>query len=208
MDYLKDPAAIYEKSFQTIRSEVDLARIPVDIQPLAVRLIHACGMTDLIEDLRFSEDVVEATRHALVDGAKIITDCEMAAAGIIRRLLPASNQIVCTLNDPQTPLLAAKHETTRSAAAVELWEKHLNKAVVVIGNAPTTLFALLEKLDSFPEQPSAILAFPVGFVGAAESKDALHANPRGVPYATVLGRRGGSAMAGAAVNSVSAGANR
>lgn len=208
MHYLKDPATIYEKSFQTIRSEVDLARVPEEIQPLAVRLIHACGMTDLVDDLRYSDDVVHAARQALVDGAKIITDCEMAAAGIIRRLLPASNQIVCTLNDPQTPVLAAKHETTRSAAAVELWEKHLNEAVVVIGNAPTTLFALLERLDSAPERPAAILGFPVGFVGAAESKDALHADPRGVPYATLLGRRGGSAMAGAAVNAIAAGASR
>ncbi len=208
MNYLKDPAAIYEKSFQTIRSEVDLGVVPEDIQPLAVRLIHACGMTDLLDDLRYSDDVVQTARDALADGAKIITDCEMAAAGIIRRMLPASNQIVCTLNDPQTPLLAAKHETTRSAAAVELWEKHLNGAIVVIGNAPTTLFALLERLDSSPERPSAILGFPVGFVGAAESKEALHADSRGVPYATLLGRRGGSAMAGAAVNAISAGASR
>ncbi len=208
MNYLKDPAAIYEKSFQTIRSEVDLASVPEDVQPLAVRLIHACGMTDLLDDLRYSDDVVRKTREALVDGAKIITDCEMAAAGIIRRMLPASNQIICTLNDPQTPLLAAKHETTRSAAAVQLWEKHLNGAVVVIGNAPTTLFALLERLDVASERPAAILGFPVGFVGAAESKDALHADPRGVPYATLLGRRGGSAMAGAAVNAISAGASR
>ena len=208
MNYLKDPAAIYEKSFQTIRSEVDFSGVPEDVRPLAVRLIHACGMTDLLKDLRFSDDLVRAARNALVDGAKIITDCEMAAAGIIRRLLPASNQIVCTLNDPQTPLLAAKHETTRSAAAVELWEKHLNGAVVVIGNAPTTLFALLERLDGAPERPAAILGFPVGFVGAAESKEALNENPRGVPYVTLLGRRGGSAMAGAAVNAISAGANR
>lgn len=206
--YLKDPAAIYEKSFQTIRSEVDLGCLPDDIQPLAVRLMHACGMTDLLDDLRYSNDVVEAARSALTEGAKIITDCEMAAAGIIRRLLPASNQIVCTLNDPQTPLLAAKLETTRSAAAVELWEKHLNQAVIVIGNAPTTLFALLERLDTAPERPAAILGFPVGFVGAEESKQALHDNPRGVPYATLLGRRGGSAMAGAAVNAISAGASR
>ena len=208
MDYLKDPAAIYEKSFQTIRSEVELAHVPEDIQPLAIRLMHACGMTDLMDDLRFSDDVVQSARDALVDGAKIITDCEMAAAGIIRRMLPASNQVICTLNDAQTPLLAAKLQTTRSAAAVELWEKHLNHAVVVIGNAPTTLFALLERLDGAPERPAAILAFPVGFVGAAESKEVLHANPRGVPYVTLLGRRGGSAMAGAAVNAIAAGAGR
>ncbi|MEM8686712.1 MAG: precorrin-8X methylmutase [Pseudomonadota bacterium] len=208
MEYLKDPAAIYEKSFQTIRSEVDLARVPEDIQPLAIRLMHASGMTDLTDDLRYSTDVAKAARDALVDGGNIITDCQMAAAGIIRRLLPASNQVVCTLNDPQTPLLAAKAQTTRSAAAVELWEKHLNASVVVIGNSPTTLFALLERLDRAPERPAAILAFPVGFVGAAESKEALHANPRGVPYVTLLGRRGGSAMAGAAVNAIAAGASR
>ena len=178
------------------------------IRPLAVRLIHACGMTDLLADLRYSPDVVAAARGALVDGAKVITDCEMAAAGIIRRLLPAANQVLCTLNDPQTPLLAAKHETTRSAAAVELWGPHLDGAVIVIGNAPTTLFALLERLDAEPARPAAILAFPVGFVGAAESKQALSENPRGVPYVTLLGRRGGSAMAGAAVNALSAGAAR
>ena len=208
MDYLKDPAAIYEKSFQTIRSEVDFGALPEDIQPLAVRLMHACGMTDLLDDLRYSPDVAQSARDALVGGAKLITDCEMAAAGIIRRLLPASNQIICTLNDPQTPLLAAKLETTRSAAAVELWGRDLNQAVIVIGNAPTTLFALLERLDRFSERPAAVLAFPVGFVGAAESKAALADNPRGVPYATLLGRRGGSAMAGAAVNAIAAGASR
>ncbi|MEM7429328.1 MAG: precorrin-8X methylmutase [Pseudomonadota bacterium] len=208
MEYLKDPAAIYELSFATIRAETDLARLPESVRPLAVRLIHACGMVDLADDLRFSDDVVLQAREALIAGCKVITDCEMAAAGIIRRLLPASNQIVCTLNDPQTSLLAAKHETTRSAAAVSLWPEHLDGAVVVIGNAPTALFALLELLDETAVRPAAILGFPVGFVGAAESKDALAADPRGVPFATVLGRRGGSAMASAALNAISAGSAR
>lgn len=208
MNYLKDPAVIYEKSFATIRAETDLVRLPESIEPLAVRLIHACGMVDLIDDLRFSDDIAESARSALVDGCKIITDCEMAAAGIIRRMLPASNQIVCTLNDPQSTLLAAKHETTRSAAAVQLWRVHLPGAVIVIGNAPTALFALLELLDEISERPAAILGFPVGFVGAVESKEELAANPRGVSFATVLGRRGGSAMAGAAFNAISAGASR
>ena len=144
MEYLKDPAAIYEKSFATIRAEADLSELPESVRPMAVRLIHACGMVDLVDDLRFSEDVTNWARAALHDGCKVITDCEMAAAGIIRRLLPASNTVVCTLNDPRTSLLAAQQETTRSAAAVGLWPEHLADAVVVIGNAPTALFALLE----------------------------------------------------------------
>ena len=208
MEYLKDPAAIYEKSFATIRDEADLSRFPESVRPLAVRLIHACGMVNLIDDLRFSDDVADRARTALQDGCKVITDCEMAAAGIIRRMLPVSNRIVCTLNDPKTSLLAAKHETTRSAAAVGLWPEHLAGAIVVIGNAPTALFALLELLDETDVRPAAILGFPVGFVGAAESKDALAANPRGVPFATVLGRRGGSAMASAALNAIAAGSAR
>ena len=208
MDYLKDPAAIYEQSFATIQAEADLTRFPETVRPLAVRLIHACGMIDLTRDLRFSDDVADRAREALHGGCKIITDCEMAAAGIIRRLLPVSNKVVCTLNDPQTTLLAAKHETTRSAAAVGLWPGHLQDAIVVIGNAPTALFALLELLDQTDVRPAAILGFPVGFVGAAESKDALADDPRGVPYATVLGRRGGSAMASAALNAIAAGSAR
>ena len=208
MEYLKDPAAIYEKSFATIEAEADLSRFPESVRPLAVRLIHACGMVDLIDDLRFSNDVAERAMAALGEGCNIITDCEMAAAGIIRRMLPASNQVICMLNDPQTALLAAKHETTRSAAAVRLWPEHLDGAIIVIGNAPTALFALLELLDETDVRPAAILGFPVGFVGAAESKDALSENPRGVPFATVLGRRGGSAMASAALNAISAGSAR
>ena len=208
MHYLKDPAAIYEQSFATIRAEADLAALPKAVEPLAVRLIHACGMVDLLQDLRFSPDIMDAARTALMDGCLIITDCEMAAAGIIRRLLPASNRILCTLNDPQSSLIAAKLQTTRSAAAVSLWREHLDGAVVVIGNAPTALFALLELMDAEPARPAAILGFPVGFVGAAESKEALAENPRGVPFVTVRGRRGGSAMAGAAVNAITAGAGR
>jgi precorrin-8X/cobalt-precorrin-8 methylmutase len=204
-NYLKDPAAIYEKSFATIRAEADLAGLPHDIEALAVRLIHACGMTDLVADLRYSFNVVQATRKALKDGAPIITDCEMAAAGIIRRMLPASNEVVCTLNDPKTTVLALNGKTTRSAAAVGLWGPYVENAVVVIGNAPTTLFALLEALDGGMAKPAAILAFPVGFVGAVEAKQALIQDARGVEFATVAGRRGGSAMAGAAVNAISAG---
>ncbi len=205
MNYLKDPDAIYQKSFATIRAEADLARLPRAIEPLAVRLIHASGMTDLADDLRYSDDAAERGWRALVDGCKIITDCEMVATGIIRRLLPASNEIVCTLNDPESRLIAARRGTTRSAAAVELWRPHLCGAVIVIGNAPTALFALLELLDAVRERPSVILGFPVGFVGAAEAKKMLAVNPRGVGFVTLLGRRGGSAMASAALNAICAG---
>jgi len=205
MRYLKDPAAIYEKSFSTVRAEADLAGLPDDIEALAVRLVHACGMVDLVADLRYSANVVGAAREALKSGATILTDCEMAAAGIIRRMLPASNQVVCTLNDSKATVMALNGNTTRSAAAVGLWGPYIEGAVVVIGNAPTTLFALLEALDEGMAKPAVILAFPVGFVGAAESKQELFENARGVEFATVLGRRGGSAMAGAALNAISAG---
>ncbi|MGI9483385.1 MAG: precorrin-8X methylmutase [Hyphomicrobiales bacterium] len=205
MSYLKDPASIYEASFAAIRAEADLSRFEGDMEALAMRLIHACGMIDIAAGLRFSPSVVSTASAALNSGATVITDCEMVAAAIIRRMLPRSNEVICTLNDPQTPALAAKHETTRSAAAVSLWEPHVEGAVVAIGNAPTTLFALLEALDAGMAKPAAILGFPVGFVGALESKQALAENPRGVDFVTLAGRRGGSAMAGAAVNAIAAG---
>lgn len=204
MDYLRDPAEIYARSFATIRAEADLARLPADIEPVAVRLIHACGMTDLAADLRFSAGLAAAARGALVRGAPVLADTRMTAMAVIRKRLPAGNDIVCTLDDERVPALAAARGTTRSAAAVELWRARLAGALVAIGNAPTALYALLEALDAGAPAPAAILAFPVGFVGAAESKAELAANSRGVPFLTLAGRRGGAAMAGAAVNALAA----
>jgi precorrin-8X/cobalt-precorrin-8 methylmutase len=205
MEYLRDPAAIYDRSFALIREETDFSSLPRDLEPVAVRLVHACGMTDLVADLRYDTRVVAAVRAALNSGATVLADCEMAASAIIRRLLPEDVDVVCTLNDARVPDLALEAATTRSAAAVSLWADRQEGAVVVIGNAPTALFALLEALDAGAPKPTAILAFPVGFVGAAESKAELAANPRGVPFLTLAGRRGGSAMAGAALNAIAKG---
>jgi len=202
MDYVKDGAEIYRRSFATIRAEADLGGLPDDVAGAVVRMIHACGMTDLPADVRFDPTVVAAGRAALRDGAPIITDAKMVASGVTRSRLPADNEVLCFLDDPRTPGLAAELETTRSAAAVELWRDRLEGAVVAIGNAPTTLFHLLERLDAGWPKPAAILGLPVGFIGAAESKAELAANPRGVPFLTLLGRRGGSAMTVAAINAV------
>ena len=204
-DYIKDPAEIYRQSFSTVREEAALEQLPEALRPVAVRLIHACGMTDIPQDLRFSEDIVDAAHQAARQGAPILTDVEMVAHGIIRRYLPAQNEVICTLNEPQVPELAKLHGTTRSAAAVELWRPHLEGAIVAIGNAPTALFHLLEAIGKGAPKPAAILGFPVGFVGAAESKAALDECSLGIPYLTLLGRRGGSALAAAAVNAVVAG---
>ncbi|MEM8796848.1 MAG: precorrin-8X methylmutase [Pseudomonadota bacterium] len=202
-DYLKDPAAIYAKSFATIRTEVDLTSLPVGIAAMAERAIHACGMVDLAEDLAYSDDVARAAAAALSDGRPILTDCEMVRAGIIRSLLPAENDVLCMLNDDRVPGLARDLRTTRSAAQVGLWEEFVEGSVILIGNAPTALFALLEALDKGMAKPAAILAMPVGFVGAAEAKAALREDPRGVPFFTLLGRRGGSAIACATLNAAS-----
>lgn len=203
--YERDPAAIYRQSFATVREEARLDHLPEDLHEVAVRLVHACGMTDVPNRLAWSADVAVSARAALADGAPILCDCEMAASGIVRGRLPADNPVVCTLNDPGIPNLAAQIGNTRSAAAVELWQSRIERAVVVIGNAPTALFHLLELLDAGWPRPAAILGFPVGFVGAAESKAELAANPRGVPFLTLRGRRGGSAMAAAALNGLAAG---
>lgn len=201
--YDRDPAAIYRRSFATIRAEADLDRLPPDLRPVAVRLIHACGMTDLPADLGASDDVVAAGRAALHAGAPVLCDARMVAMGVIADRLPAGNRVLCPLDDPRVPALATRHGTTRSAAAIELWAPDIAGAVVAIGNAPTALFRLLELLDAGALAPPAvILGFPVGFVGAAESKQALAADPCGVPYLTIAGRRGGSAMAAAAVNAL------
>jgi precorrin-8X/cobalt-precorrin-8 methylmutase len=203
--YEKNPAAIYAQSFATVRAEARLDRFPMDIQPLVTRLIHACGMVEIADRIAYSPDVVSAGARALAAGAPIICDCEMVASGVIRKTLPAANRVIVTLNDNSVPDLASALGTTRSAAAVHLWRDDIGGAVVAIGNAPTALFQLLELLDAGWPKPAAILGFPVGFVGAAESKAELAGDPRGVPFIALRGRRGGSAMASAAVNALAAG---
>ncbi|MFG1382747.1 precorrin-8X methylmutase [Xanthobacter versatilis] len=201
-DYVRDGTAIYERSFAIIRAEADLSRFSPEEEDVAVRMIHACGLVDAARDFVFGPGVVAAARAALQAGAPILCDAQMVAHGITRARLPASNEVVCTLRDPAVPALAEKLGTTRSAAALELWREQLAGAVVAIGNAPTALFHLLEMLDKGAARPAAILGMPVGFVGAAESKDALAADPRGVPFAIVRGRLGGSAITSAAVNAL------
>jgi precorrin-8X/cobalt-precorrin-8 methylmutase len=200
LDYVRDGAEIYRRSFATIRAEAALDGLPGDVARVAVRMIHSCGMVDLVEDLSFSQDVVARARGALLAGAPVLCDAQMVAAGITRRRLPADNPIRCMLNDPEVPALAEQLGTTRSAAAVDLWLPHLAGAVVAVGNAPTALFRLLELLADGAPAPAAVLGLPVGFIGAAESKAALVAS--GLPHLVVRGRRGGSAMAVAAVNAI------
>lgn len=188
-----------------VRDEARLERFAPAMQPLITRLIHACGMIEVADRLAFSQGAADAGRAALAAGVPVLCDCEMVGAGIIRRYLPADNEVVVTLNDPAVPALAQEIGNTRSAAAVELWRDRIEGAVVAIGNAPTALFHLLELLDAGWPKPAVILGFPVGFVGAAESKAELAANPRGCDYVALRGRRGGSAMASAAVNALAAG---
>ncbi|NET27834.1 precorrin-8X methylmutase [Okeania sp. SIO1I7] len=202
IDYIRNGEEIYRKSFAMIRSEVNLERFSQDLAHVAVRLIHACGMTDIVEDLVASADAVQIGRAALIDGAPILCDSQMVANGIIRHRLPANNEVICTLNHPEVPEIARRINNTRSATAIELWKSMSNNSVVAIGNAPTALFHLLEMLDEGMAKPALILGFPVGFVGAAESKAELAANSRGVPFITLHGRRGGSAIAAAAVNAL------
>jgi precorrin-8X/cobalt-precorrin-8 methylmutase len=200
MEYEKDGAEIYRRSFATIRAEADLAGLPADVARVAVRMIHACGMVDLVRDLGYSPNVAVAARKALLDAAPVLCDAEMVAAGVTRRRLPAGNEVVCTLRDPRVPELAAQLGTTRSAAALELWGERLAGAVVAIGNAPTALFRLLEMVAAGAPRPAAVLGIPVGFIGAAESKDALAASD--LDHLIVRGRRGGSAITAAAVNAL------
>jgi precorrin-8X/cobalt-precorrin-8 methylmutase len=199
-DYVRDGAEIYRRSFATIRAEADLSRFPADVARVVVRMIHSCGMTDLPADVGFSDAVVRAARSALLAGAPVLCDAQMVASGVTRRRLPADNEVICTLGDPAVPALAARLETTRSAAALDLWLPRLDGAVVAIGNAPTALFRLLELVADGAPAPAAVLGIPVGFVGAAESKAALAAS--GLEYLVVHGRRGGSAMTAAAVNAI------
>ena len=200
--YLRDGTAIYEQSFAIIRDEADLSRFSADEADVAVRIIHACGQVDVAQHIQFGLNVVAAARSALVADAPILCDSEMVAHGVTRARLPARNDVICTLNDPRVPDLAKRLDTTRSAAALDLWRDRLAGAVVAIGNAPTALFRLLDLIDAGAPKPAAILGIPVGFVGAAESKEALAADPRGVPFLIVRGRIGGSAMTAAAVNAL------
>ena len=202
MSYLRDPGAIYAQSFATIRAEADVSHLPADAEPIATRVIHACGMTEIAADLRISASFVSAATAALARGQPILVDAEMVRHGIIAK----THTVICTLNDPRAKEIGLATGTTRSAAAVQLWRNYLDGAIAVIGNAPTALFALLELIDAGAPRPAAIVGFPVGFVGAAESKAELHANPRGIPYATLLGRKGGSAMAAAVINALTRGA--
>jgi precorrin-8X/cobalt-precorrin-8 methylmutase len=202
IEYIRDGQEIYRNSFAIIRAEADLSGIPADLEKLAVRVIHACGIVEVIEDLRFSLGAGKAGRDALKAGAPILCDAHMVAEGVTRTRLPAANQVICTLKHPDVVELARALGNTRSAAALELWRPYLEGAVVVIGNAPTALFHLLEMLDAGAPKPALILGFAVGFVGAAESKAMLAADSRGVPFVIMQGRRGGSAMAAAAVNAL------
>jgi len=202
IDYIRDGEEIYRRSFATIRAEADLSRVPADLEKLAVRVAHASGMVDVIDDLVFSPGAGAAGRRALAAGATILCDARMVAEGVTRSRLPADNAVVCTLGDPAVPALAKRIGNTRSAAALDLWKPQLDGAVVAIGNAPTALFRLLEMLDEGAPMPALILGFPVGFIGAAESKAALAENSRGVPFVALKGRRGGSAMTAAAVNAL------
>jgi precorrin-8X/cobalt-precorrin-8 methylmutase len=201
LTYIRDGAAIYKNSFAIIRAESRLARFTPEQEKVAVRMIHACGMVELADDIEFSPTFVSAAKTALQHGAPIFCDANMVAHGVTRARLPANNPVICTLADPQVAALAAELGNTRSAAAMELWRNHLAGAVIAIGNAPTALFRLLEMFDEGVGLPAAVIGMPVGFVGAAESKEALAADGR-VPYAIVRGRKGGSAMTAAAINAL------
>jgi precorrin-8X/cobalt-precorrin-8 methylmutase len=201
-DYIRDGDAIYRRSFAIIRAETDLSRFSEAEADIVVRMVHACGSPEAANHILFGHGFAVEARVALADGAPILCDSEMVAHGITRARLPANNGVICTLHDPRVPELATKLGTTRSAAALELWRDRLAGALVAIGNAPTALFHLLDMLDAGAPKPALILGFPVGFVGAAESKAMLAGDSRGVPYVVVHGRRGGSAMAAAAVNAL------
>ncbi len=207
MDYLRAPEAIYAESFAIIKREASLGRFAPEDQDMVIRLIHACGMVDIADDLVISPGAVAAGKAALAKGAPIICDVRMVAEGVIRRKLAAGNEVLCGLGDAGVSDVVEKLKTTRSAAGIEVLAPLMAGSIVAIGNAPTALFHLLERMDEGFPKPALILGFPVGFVGAAESKDALIANARGVPFVALKGRRGGSALAGAAVNALAAGLN-
>jgi precorrin-8X/cobalt-precorrin-8 methylmutase len=202
LDYIRDAGEIYRQSFATIRAEADLSRFPEDVSRVVVRLIHTCGQIDVADHVAFSDDVVARAHAALAAGAPVLCDSSMVAAGITKTRLPADNDVVSLVADDRTSALADRLGTTRSAAGVELWADRLGGAVIAIGNAPTALFRLLELVDDGAPTPAAVLGGPVGFVGSAQSKQELIERPRGMSYLVVKGRRGGSAMAAAAVNSI------
>lgn len=201
-DYIRDGAAIYERSFAIIRAEADLARFSAEEEDVAVRMIHACGLVEAAAHFAFAPGLVGAARAALQAGASILCDAEMVARGVTRARLPTDNAVICTLRDPRVPGIAASIGNTRSAAAMSLWLEHMAGSVIVIGNAPTALFHLLDMLAEGAPRPAAIIGMPVGFVGAVESKEALMEAPLGIPWAVVRGRMGGSAMAAAALNAL------
>lgn len=202
---IRDPAEIYRRSFAIIRAEADLARFDAATQEVVVRMIHACGMVDLAGDIVVSDGFAASAQAALQAGAPVLCDVEMVRHGVITRLMPAGNDVLCLLNEPQVREIAARDATTRSAAQVDLWAERMGGAIIAIGNAPTALFRLLELIDAGAPKPAAIIGVPVGFVGAVESKDALIADPRGVEFLAVKGRRGGSALASSAVNAIAGG---
>ncbi len=206
LDYTRDAAEIYRQSFATIRAEADLSRFPDDVGRVVVRLIHTCGQIDIADHIEYSEDVVGKAHAALAAGAPVLCDSSMVAAGITRSRLPADNEVVSLVADAGAADLAADMGTTRSAAGVQLWADRLGGAVLAIGNAPTALFRLLELVDDGAPTPAAVLGGPVGFVGSAQSKQELIDRPRGMSYLVVTGRRGGSALAAAAVNAIASGA--
>lgn len=203
LEYLREPAEIYRRSFAAIRASCDLSAIPAALQPLALRLVHACGMPDIVAALRFSPDAMEAGLYALDAGATIFCDARMVAEGVIRSRLPRGNALVVTTDAPSAADRAKREATTRSAAGMALHRDVVAGSIVAIGNAPTALFRLLEEIDAGASRPALILGFPVGFIGASESKDELVRDPRGIPFVTLLGRRGGSALAAAAINALS-----
>jgi len=201
-DYIRDGAEIYRQSFATIRAESDLSRFPADVAQVVVRMIHACGQVDLTSDVAFTPGVVAAARGALRSGAPIFCDATMVASGVTRKRLPANNDVVCMLGDPRVPVIAERLGNTRSAAALELWGPKLEGAVVAIGNAPTALFHLLDMIDQGAPKPAAIIGCPVGFIGAAESKEDLIIRAGDIDHIVVRGRRGGSAITAAALNAI------
>ncbi len=202
MNYLKDPAAIYARSFAIIREEANLTSLPKDAQNIAVRIIHSCGMPEIVADLMITDNFVACAQQALANKRAIFVDVEMVRHGIIARQLPIGVEIICTLNDMRAREIGVAQSITRTAAATTLWKDNLKGAIVVIGNAPTALFALLEMIDAGADKPACIVGMPVGFVGAAESKAELVANSRGIPFATIKGRKGGSAMASSVINAL------
>ena len=201
-DYIRDPADIYRQSFATVEREAKLDHLSADMQRIAVRLIHSCGMIDLADDLAFSDNAAKAGTNALAKGAAVFCDVEMVKSGIIASNLPNGCETICTLNDPRAAEHGKKTQNTRTAAGVDFWDDRLEGSIVVIGNAPTALFRLLERIDEGAAKPVLIIGMPVGFVGAVESKQELADNPRGIDYITIHGRRGGSAMASAALNAL------